>query len=202
MKKIFLILIPLILFCSFAVSTLFSQGYMQKLTANKEKPSNQNQNNTSRNHSEHMNQSLNCKSCHVSEYPTKRDPGLRNCPQKYLISDFPSSMEGPDIVVIDEMSDNYTGVVFSHRIHSQMSEMSIGCGDCHHYNTTGLVLNCRECHEKSRTREDVSVPDLNAAYHRQCLTCHKEWSHENGCTSQCHTRKGSDNQNLTQKNIR
>ncbi|MCX6163383.1 MAG: cytochrome c3 family protein [Ignavibacteriae bacterium] len=200
MKKIFFILIPLILFCSFAVSTLFSQGNMQKLTANKEKSFKRNQkNNASHNNTEHNNQSFNCKTCHANEYPTKNDPGLRSCPRNNMITDFPSSIEGPEIVVIDEMSENYTGVIFSHRIHSQMSEMSTGCGDCHHYNTSGPVLNCRECHEKNRTREDVSVPDLKAAYHRQCLTCHKEWSHENGCSSLCHLRKTPENEKLIKK---
>jgi hypothetical protein len=88
------------------------------------------------------------------------------------------------------MSDKYSGVVFSHRVHAEMSEMTEGCTGCHHYNTSGPVLNCRNCHSANRIREDVSVPDLKAAYHRQCMKCHKQWSNENGCSTQCHISKG------------
>lgn len=115
--------------------------------------------------------------------------------------DFPSHLEGPSVVIIDEMSENYTAVIFSHRLHSEMSEMSMGCSDCHHYNTSGSVLNCKECHSKERYREDISVPDLKAAFHRQCISCHKEWSHENGCSSQCHLIKTSENEQLIKKDI-
>ncbi len=138
-----------------------------------------------------VNTALNCKSCHVSEYPTKNDPGLFNCPRGGMVSVYHSPQEGPQTVVIDEMSENYAGVVFSHRVHAEMSGMSSGCTNCHHYNTTGPVLNCRNCHEKDRRREDVSVPDLKAAYHRQCMTCHKKWSSEKGCNYLCHQNKGA-----------
>jgi len=202
MKKIFFIIIPLILIVILAVSTLLPQNNLQRLEADKGNLYNKSQKNISPdNPKEHLNQALNCKSCHASIYPTKNDPGLRSCPRKNMISEFPSSKTGPDVVVINEMSDNYTGVVFSHKIHSQMSEMTVGCTGCHHYNTTGPVLNCRECHESSRSREDVSVPDLKAAFHRQCMSCHKQWSHENGCNTQCHQRnsaavKSADKQTL------
>lgn len=143
--------------------------------------------------SEHVNQNLSCKSCHASEYPTKNDPGLMNCPRAEILTDFHSVAEGPEIVVIDKMSENYSGVVFSHKIHSEMSEMSDGCTGCHHYNTTGPVLNCSKCHAGERFREDISIPDLKAAYHRQCMKCHKQWSSDNGCNTQCHSRKGTEN---------
>ena len=52
----------------------------------------------------------------------------------------------------------------------------------------GPILKCSSCHESSRKREDVSIPDLKGAYHRQCMDCHREWSHETGCNS-CHTPK-------------
>ena len=202
MKKLLFILIPLILIVGIAGSTLLPQNLMQKLSTNKETLISKNQNNNnSQISSEHLNQKITCKTCHAKEYPTKNDLGLRICPRDNMITEFPSPEKGPEIVKIDEMSENYTGVIFSHRIHSKMSEMSIGCADCHHYNTSGPVLNCRECHEQNRDREDVSVPDLKAAFHRQCLTCHKEWSHDNGCSTQCHLRKELENQNISQQKI-
>lgn len=197
MKKIYFILIPLILIVFIAGSTLLlSQNKLQKLAPGKEilKSSNKKNNASSENLKEHIDKNFNCKTCHLNEYPTKLDPGLRSCPRNSMTMEFPSSKEGPDVVNISDMSDHYSGVKFSHKIHAQMSEMSVGCTGCHHYNTSGPVLSCKECHENSRMREDVSVPDLKAAYHRQCLSCHKQWSHENGCSTQCHSLKGSENQ--------
>ncbi len=151
---------------------------------------------------EHINQNLNCKSCHTCDYPTKGDPCLVECPRESMVADIHSSKEGPDVVVIDEMSENYGGVVFSHKMHSQMSEMSTGCTGCHHYNTSGSIMNCRKCHESTRERENVSLPDLKAAYHRQCMTCHQQWSGVNNCNSQCHTRKGPDSEAKLQQKVK
>jgi len=141
---------------------------------------------------ENLKKALKCTSCHSCEYPTKENPCLLNCPREDLVSVYHSPKEGPEVVFINEMSENYMGVVFSHRLHSEMAVMSTGCEGCHHFNTTGPVLNCRECHENKRARENVSIPDLKAAYHRQCLSCHKQWSGDNGCNTQCHLQKGSD----------
>lgn len=143
---------------------------------------------------QNVKQNLNCKTCHETEYPTRNYPGLRECPRENLISVYHQLKEGPEVVVIDAMSDYYTGVVFSHNIHAEMSEMSEGCTGCHHYNTTGPVLKCQKCHQNNRARDDVSIPDLKAAYHRQCMTCHKQWSNENGCNTQCHFTKSSQKQ--------
>ena len=197
MKRLSFLLIPLVLLAYFAgkgwtpaVETM--EPMTKAFGENKSGPDKKN--NVNDNPSERVKQTLNCKSCHASEYPTKNDPGLLSCPRNEMVSVYHSPAEGPEIVVIDEMSEYYTGVVFSHRIHAEMSQMSEGCTGCHHYNTTGPVLNCRKCHEGSRSREDISVPDLKAAYHRQCMTCHKQWSGENGCSSLCHKRKGSDSE--------
>jgi hypothetical protein len=197
MKKIHFILIPLI-FLGYIAGKTFSPV----TESPKDKTDVLNENKTEWNKikknpdnpSERVKQTLNCKSCHSSEYPVKNDPGLLGCPRSDMISVYHSPTEGPETVVIDEMSDYYNGVVFSHKVHSEMSEMSGGCNGCHHYNTTGPVMNCRKCHDSSRSREDITLPDLKAAYHRQCMTCHKQWSSDNGCNTQCHTRKGSNDQ--------
>lgn len=195
MKKTLYIIIPLILMGYLIVITLIPRSKPQRFEVEK-KISNY-QSEEIKNQSvppDHVNQALNCKSCHVCEYPTKEDPCLLECPRESMVSVFHSFEEGPEVVVIDEMSENYMGVVFSHKLHTHMSEMSAGCTGCHHYNTTGPVLNCRKCHENTRIRENVSLPDLKAAYHRQCMACHKQWSLENGCNTQCHLRKGPDSQ--------
>jgi hypothetical protein len=131
---------------------------------------------------------LKCKTCHATEYPTKKDPGLVNCPRTEMVSVYHSAKEGPEIVILDQIVDRYNPVVFSHKLHAEMSEMTGGCSSCHHYNTTGPVLACNTCHEPNRLREDISKPDLSAAYHRQCVNCHRQWQRETECNT-CHEPK-------------
>lgn len=142
---------------------------------------------TSKNHSL---QNITCKTCHTCDVPTKQDPCLVACPRDEMITVHQAAEEGPDVVRIDKLVNKYLPVNFSHKIHAQMSEMSGGCANCHHYNTSGPIIACSDCHSVERKREDISKPDLQAAYHRQCIDCHKEWSHSTDCTS-CHLQKGS-----------
>ena len=200
MKKIYFILIPILFLAFIAVNTYKpvnrSRLVESQITAGikSETPPGMVKNeqvlkNVHDNTTDRVKQTLNCKSCHATEYPTINDPGLLDCPRTEMISVYHSPAEGPETVVIEGMSDHYNGVVFSHRNHAKMSEMSGGCTSCHHYNTSGPVLSCKKCHNSSRSREEISLPDLKAAYHRQCMTCHKQWSSENGCNNQCHIRK-------------
>lgn len=202
MKKTLFIIIPLLLMGYLILITLIPRSMPQTVDAGSKiiynqnpEIKNKNQENKSQNLlTGHEKQTLNCKTCHSCEYPTKEDPCLILCPRENMVSVYHSSKEGPEVVVINEMSENYSGVVFSHKMHSEMAEMSSGCTGCHHYNTTGPVLNCRKCHENTRSRENVAIPDLKAAYHRQCMKCHLQWSSDNGCNNQCHQRKGPDSQ--------
>ena len=145
-------------------------------------------NNSSKKHSK---QNLNCKTCHNCEYPTKADPCLTYCPREGMITVNHTPDECPEVITLDEMSTRFGAVVFSHKLHAQMSEMSNGCQGCHHFNTTGPVLACRKCHEQSRIRENIKKIDLKGAYHRQCMNCHRQWSHTTDCNS-CHLPKTKD----------
>jgi hypothetical protein len=78
-----------------------------------------------------------------------------------------------------------------------MSGMSGGCKTCQHYNPQGQVIGCSECHEANRKREDVSKPDLNGAYHRQCMDCHRALNGKTSCV-QCHQLNISGHQPDTQ----
>jgi hypothetical protein len=132
---------------------------------------------------------IDCKMCHDCEYPTGQKPCLVKCPRTES-SVYHSPAEAPEVLALDELSDRFGSVVFSHRQHAQMSEMGTGCTGCHHYNTTGPVLNCKKCHEQTRKRENITVPDLEAAYHRQCMPCHRQWGRTTDCDS-CHLPKGA-----------
>lgn len=137
---------------------------------------------------DHSKLNIDCKTCHVCPVPTKDDPCLVLCPRERIATVYQKPEETPELITINQLSDRYGPVNFSHRIHAQMSIMSGGCENCHHFNTTGPILKCNSCHEASRKREDVRLPDLKGAYHRQCMDCHREWSHETGCNS-CHELK-------------
>jgi hypothetical protein len=148
---------------------------------------------------DHSKLNLDCRTCHVCDVPTKAEPCLILCPRQKIQTVFQKAEQTPDLIVIDEMVDRYGPVYFSHKIHAQMSDMSGGCQGCHHFNTIGPILKCSSCHEPTRKRDDVSLPDLKGAYHRQCMDCHREWSHETGCNS-CHSpikdAKGSKKEEL------
>ncbi|PKL85893.1 MAG: hypothetical protein CVV22_04995 [Ignavibacteriae bacterium HGW-Ignavibacteriae-1] len=140
---------------------------------------------------DHAKQAIDCKSCHYCEYPTVSNPCLISCPRTDMVSVHHDPSEGPEIVIMDMLPGEWGAVAFTHKLHAEMAEMSGGCGSCHHYNTTGPVLKCVTCHEPKRNREDISVPDLEAAYHRQCLSCHRQWSRTTDC-DYCHFEKGID----------
>ena len=119
-----------------------------------------------------------CSDCHTCSNPTKQDPCLVACPRF------------PPVVLLDQLSKQYVPVVFAHKLHAQMTEMSGGCALCHHFNPAHKILPCRDCHSASNP-ENLAKPGLKGAYHRQCLNCHREWSHETECAV-CHAKKTAD----------
>jgi len=121
-----------------------------------------------------------CSDCHTCPSPTKKDPCLVACPRF-------TPGRGPEVVLMDQLSAQYVPVVFAHKLHAQMTEMSGGCALCHHFNPSHKILPCRECHGNT-SGEDLSKPGLKGGYHRQCLNCHREWSHETECAV-CHAKK-------------
>ncbi len=144
-----------------------------------------------------------CTLCHSCENPTKTNPCLKLCPRETIITVHHSAKDGPDEIIMDnfkDMEDNYEPVKFSHRAHSEMSIMSGGCEMCHHYNPPGRVASCQDCHEPNRLREDLRKPDLKAAYHRDCIQCHKIWNPKISCVD-CHAEKNSEqNEEIIAKN--
>ena len=133
---------------------------------------------------------LKCITCHLTDTPTKDQPSLVKCPRT-MIKGYHSVDEGPVSIVLDEISNKYGPVKFSHRTHAEMAELGDGCYGCHHYNQARPILQCKECHSTSRVRTDLSKPDLKGARHRQCVDCHLQWSHKSECNS-CHAKKTAD----------
>lgn len=133
-----------------------------------------------------------CKTCHACNQPTKANPCLSPCPRHDFGIVRRSVTEGPERILMATLTPRsgkrvYPPVAFSHRVHAEMADLGGGCAMCHHYNPTGPIVSCNTCHEEQRKRADVSRPDLKAAYHRQCMECHRSWSHKSDC-AQCHNR--------------
>lgn len=137
---------------------------------------------------DHSEIKFDCSLCHACETPTKSNPCLIICPRQKMITVYISPEKSPKTIKMEKlkvMQDLYEPVIFSHRVHAEMSEMSGGCEMCHHYNPPGNIVPCINCHEAERNRIDISKPDLKAAYHRQCINCHSQWSDKVACES-CH----------------
>jgi len=133
--------------------------------------------------------------------PTKNNPCVRECIREYLVSVKHSAKEAPENILInrfEKIENIYQPVHFTHQLHAEMSHLAGGCQTCHHYNPPGRILTCIECHETGRKREDISKPDLKAAYHRQCIDCHRGWSHEINCVS-CHAMNEGKPSNIDTK---
>ncbi|UCG62135.1 MAG: hypothetical protein JSV52_02285 [Candidatus Zixiibacteriota bacterium] len=101
-------------------------------------------------------------------------------------ADLHKPSEGPGVRVIDELSDLYAPVDFNHKLHAEMVEMGEGCSVCHHYSPPGKFPPCNDCHtDESTEPQTLRKPGLKGAYHRQCMGCHREWSHDTKCII-CH----------------
>ena len=139
----------------------------------------------------HSKQNLECTTCHECEVPTKTNPCLALCPRDKSkgISNVYKLEKAAKVFEINNIKgekDIYAPVVFSHKVHAEMSEMNNGCITCHHYNPPGEIVKCTFCHEVDRNKSTINMPDLKSAYHRQCMDCHKTWEEKTKCEN-CHT---------------
>jgi len=142
-----------------------------------------------------------CSRCHTCATPTTDDPCLHPCKRKGK-RDFAEEFAkaAPKGVVLldmlsngDAATDHFGPVPFDHAGHARWAEIAGGCQLCHHYTPEGSAHpECRTCHEVEFRHEDLRKPGLKGAFHRQCLGCHREWSHETDCQA-CHLpRIGAD----------
>ncbi len=127
-----------------------------------------------------------CGECHVCRTPTVEDPCLRDCPRPRTTAQEISHV--PDEILVNEIEYEYEGVRFSHKLHAEMTAIDKGCQSCHHFQETGGITSCKQCHAPEIADENLDQPGLKGAYHRQCLGCHQEWSHDTQCNI-CHEKK-------------
>ncbi|UCE24716.1 MAG: hypothetical protein JSU74_01310 [Candidatus Zixiibacteriota bacterium] len=128
-----------------------------------------------------------CSDCHVCASPTKADPCLEICVwTKAKAGKAHTPDEGPDVAMLDQLEELYGPVTFDHKHHAEMVGMGEGCAICHHYSPPGKFPPCEECHgDEPSEPQTLRKPGLKGAYHRQCMGCHREWSHDTKCI-ECH----------------
>jgi len=127
-----------------------------------------------------------CKACHTCDKPTKDTPCTPICPQKnkHFTSEHLLS-EAPDTIELDFIAKEFESVRFDHKSHADMAQMGLSCNTCHHYSPKDRIPPCHECHTGDGDPIDLKKPSLKGAYHRQCMGCHREWSHDTKCVV-CH----------------
>ncbi len=101
--------------------------------------------------------------------------------------------------ILQKEENDYEPVRFMHKKHAA----KVGdCLKCHHYRPDDPAASeterCAACHQESFKPEVPGRVGLKAAYHRQCMGCHKEMGQGPvGCTD-CHGKQVPDHSKLVQ----
>ena len=80
---------------------------------------------------------LECHKCGAGQYPSRGNLCIRECTRPAS-----TSTSKNDIVIIDRLVDKYEPVIFAHDLHANMSAMSGGCENCHHYSESEDEITC------------------------------------------------------------
>lgn len=139
----------------------------------------------------HAGEEARCLNCHSCARPTHDSPCLRACERSPEVAEIPADTTGvADVLYLDKLVGLYEPVTFPHKLHADMEAMGAGCAVCHHHNPPGRILSCGECHGGPSNPANLGQPGLKGAYHRQCLGCHREWSHKTDCKV-CHNKRSN-----------
>jgi len=120
----------------------------------------------------------------------------------------------PTEIEIGSPAGLFGEVYFDHEMHLDLADT---CSECHHHTLGSYVIDedCARCHRESEPTEEVSCggchtadpfsaeylknkmedpnlyhndkPGLKAAYHLNCVACHREMGAPTGCQD-CHER--------------
>ncbi len=102
-----------------------------------------------------------------------------------------------DSPIIKKREDHYGPVRFAHKRHAALIN---DCSRCHHYRPKDMSMSettrCSACHQESFDPDRPERLGLKAAFHQQCIECHKK--EQNGpvsCTG-CHLKNVPDHKKL------
>ncbi|THB63919.1 MAG: tetrathionate reductase family octaheme c-type cytochrome [Desulfovibrio sp.] len=136
------------------------------------------------------------------------DPRLRQVRFHQLginISDITHAYMVLDSPMVNTYQDLYGPVRFMHTKHATRLEGN--CALCHHVSPEGAdasvdrlseTVACRACHQESFTTENPERIGLRAAYHQQCMDCHREMHMGPLDCFGCHRENVPDHRDLVQ----
>jgi len=158
-----------------------------------------------------------CANCHevpkskiigVVDKEDEKEMAARALGQRDTVARTYSDEDIPETVVIKALSDKYEPVKLPHRkiVTSMVDKIKTNqlanyfhyengtvCQGCHHNSPAAKTPpKCVSCHSKPFNAKDPFKPGLIAAYHRQCMECHKAMGIAKpvatDCTA-CHKKK-------------
>ncbi|UCG05428.1 MAG: hypothetical protein JSV83_16125 [Desulfobacterales bacterium] len=150
---------------------------------------------------------LSCQNCHMAENSRE----ARNPDSKMMAAMVLESREAitatydnadiPEDVKIDALMHKYEPVKLPHRkivntLFNNIKDNKLAnyfhyekgtiCQGCHHNSPASKKPpKCASCHGQPFNEKDPFKPGLMAAYHRQCMECHKEMGIRNPVTTNC-----------------
>jgi len=149
-----------------------------------------------------------CAGCHQNIKPGPNPASCANCHKDPKAAKAPAPAPAqPDTVEIGVLSKKYMPVSFNHSAHVDYlkdaakgdlgkafhSQSGVFCQGCHHQTPADMAPpKCATCHGKPYSADEPKRPGLMAAYHLQCIQCHKAMNVEpvaaTDCTG-CHAPK-------------
>jgi len=130
--------------------------------------------------------------CKLCRQMRLREMGLstKDIPNSYFVLNSP---------IINKVEDHYGPVRFMHSKHAAQVK---DCALCHHYRPLDAnaqeTTRCSACHQDAFRKDNPERIGLKAAYHQQCLDCHKEMNQGPVDCIGCHTKNVPDHTELVQ----
>jgi len=124
--------------------------------------------------------------CRLCRQQRLRDQGLgvKDQSHSYFLLDSP---------IIRQTEDHYGPVRFMHAKHAVVVK---DCALCHHYRpldeAASETVRCSACHQQPFQKDHLERIGLKAAYHQQCVNCHREMNKGPIDCVGCHTKNSPD----------
>jgi len=130
--------------------------------------------------------------CRLCRQQRLRDMGLnvKDQTESYYLLDSP---------IIRRTEDHYGPVRFMHAKHATVTR---DCALCHHYRpvdeSASETTRCSACHQEPFQKDHPERLGLKAAYHQQCMGCHREMDKGPIDCAGCHRKNIPDHKDKIQ----
>ncbi|BBO91927.1 hypothetical protein DSCOOX_51070 [Desulfosarcina ovata subsp. ovata] len=130
--------------------------------------------------------------CRLCRQQRLRDQGLgvKDQSESYFLLDSP---------IIRQTEDHYGPVRFMHSKHAVVTK---DCALCHHHRpldeSASETVRCSACHQQPFQKSHPERLGLKAAYHQQCMGCHREMDKGPIDCAGCHRKNVPDHKEKIQ----